>query len=71
MAEAMEMKKILYSTSVIINEQRYTNVSSDKGFFGQRRAQKGSKKHAAVRYIAALCTGEFELKEMHDLASLW
>lgn len=71
MAEAMEMKKKLYSISVIINEQRYPNVSSDKDFFGQSRAQKGSKEHAAVRNIAALCTGGIELKEMHNLASLW
>ena len=63
----MEVKKKLYSISVLINEQRYPNVSSAKGFFGQSRAQKG---HAAVRYIAALCTVGIELKEMHNLSSL-
>lgn len=42
-----------------------------KAFFGQSRAQKGSKEHEAVRYIAALCTVGIELKEMHNLASLW
>lgn len=64
------MKKKLYSISVIINEQRHPNASSDKGFFGQSRAQKGSEEHAAVRYIAALCTGGTELKEMHNLPGL-
>lgn len=70
MAQGMEMKQKLFSTSVIINEQRYRNASSDKGFFGQSRAQKESKECAAVRYIAALCTAGIELKEIHNLASL-
>lgn len=68
----MEMKKRLHSISVIVNEQRYSNVFSDKGFFGQSRAQKGSKEHASLRYtvhIVALCTVGIELKEMHNLAS--